>query len=229
MQFPHILVINLKERTDRWQRISQQLNDAELPFERVEGIRRKEGWKGCSLAHQKAIQIANQRNYPWVLLLEDDCLFVRGWKQRFVKLLPILWERRSEWEVFTGGSCVLHKACKLQESPPLFQMTGWCAQFMLIHAGTYPRILRYKLSVAIDDAYRRSYTMWCTYPHLAITTGGWSNNRRRMDSPSDIRKKYRKQNETLQNVKATCAATVKHRKRSLEKLLRKTRKLRKLK
>jgi GR25 family glycosyltransferase involved in LPS biosynthesis len=228
MQFPHILIINLKERTDRWDHISKQLNDAGLPYERVEAIKRKDGWKGCSLSHKKAVQLAKERNYPWVLILEDDCFFVDGWKERFTELLPLLWERRAEWEVFSGGSFTVHKACKLQEKPPLFQFTGWSAHCILMHEGTYPRVLRYKLRVSIDDTYRRDYRMWCTYPHLATQTGGWSNIRKHMNKPSFFRRQFAKTETHLRKLKRTCGAHVNSRKAKMEELYREPRKTRKI-
>lgn len=225
MQFPHILIVNLKHRIDRWVSISEQLNKENLPYERVEGIKRKVGWKGCSLSHQKAVRIAKERGYPWVLVLEDDCLFIEGWKKRFEELLPILWERRKEWEVFTGGSYVVHRACKILNKPPLFQISGWSAHFMLIHEGTYYRILQNRLARAIDDAYKRQYRMWCTYPHLAIQTGGWSNNRQHYDKPTDFRSHFNKQNRRLKSVKQKCVKTIQSRRANMEYLhKRKTRK-----
>lgn len=218
MQFPHILVINLKERTDRWKSISEQLNKEGLPYERVEAIVRKEGWKGCSLSHKKAISIAKERGYPWVLILEDDCLFEHGWKQRFEELLPILWKRQKEWEVFSGGSYVVHKACKLEDKPPLFQITAWSAHFMLIPAHTYLRILRYRLHLSIDDTYRRNYRIWCTYPHLAIQTGGWSNIRKHRNKPSTFRKQFGKQNKLLHTLKQRCGKDTETRKATLKDL-----------
>ena len=227
MQFPHILIINLKHRIDRWVSITEQLNRENLPYERVEAIQRKEGWKGCSLSHKKAVEIAHQRKYPWVLVLEDDCLLIEGWKKRFEELLPILWERRNEWEVFSGGSIVVHRACKLQEKPPLFQITGWSAHFILIHEKTYQRILHYRLSVAIDDAYKRHYRMWCTYPHLAIQTGGWSNNRQHTDPPSKFRRQFNRQNRRLRLLKTKCVKTIHRRRANMEQLHKKTRKIHK--
>jgi hypothetical protein len=228
MQFPHILVINLQHRIDRWLMISQQLNKENLSYERVDAVKRKDGWKGCGLSHKKAIQIANQRKYPWVLILEDDCLFLDGWKDRFLEVLPLLWERRKEWDVFSGGSFTVHSACKIQDRPPLFQFTGWSAHFILVHAGTYPRILRYRLGVSIDDTYRRTYRMWCTYPHLAIQTGGWSDNRQHTNSPSQFRRQFSKSDKQLKLVKRRCIPTSKHRRATLDQLSKQVRKTRKV-
>lgn len=230
MQFPHILIINLKERTDRWERISKQLNEAGLPYERIDAIRQKNGWKSAFLSHKKAIQLAKERGYPWVLVLEDDCLFAKDWKERFMHLLPLLWKRRSEWEVFSGGSYTVNTACKLQDTPPLYQFTGWSSHFMLIHAGTYQRILTSKLTYSINDTYRRYYTMWCTHPNLAIQTGGYSNIQKIVNPQAKFNRMFGASERTLKRVSRRCGERVATRKTKMEQLqttVRKTRKVQK--
>lgn len=225
MQFPPILIINLKHRTDRWKRISSQLDEAGLPYERIDAIQQKNRWKSAFVSHKKAIQLSKERDYPWVLVLEDDCLFKKGWKQRFTELLPLLWKRRSDWEVFSGGSYTIHTACKLQDNPPLYKFTGWSSHFMLIHAGTYDRILESKLTYSINDTYRRFYTMWCTYPNLAIQTGGYSNIQRKFNPQRTFTRIFGQTEQTLKGVMKRCG-THKSKMEQLYPTLRKTRKVR---
>jgi GR25 family glycosyltransferase involved in LPS biosynthesis len=227
MQFPHILIINLQHRIDRWESIRQQLNKEHLPYERVDAVKHKEGWKGASLSHQKAVRIAKERKYPWVLVLEDDCLFIDGWKKRFEELLPILWQRRKEWEVFTGGSYVVHRGCKILDNPPLYQVSAWSSHFVLIHEGTYSRILRHRLGVAMDDAFKRRYRMWCTYPHLAIQTGGWSDVRQHQNKISNFKDHFEKQNKRLKTIKKRCVKLIHHRRANMVAAYKKVRKTRK--
>jgi hypothetical protein len=226
MQFPPILIINLKRRTDRWTRISKQLDDADLPYERVDAIQQKNRWKSAFLSHKKAIQLSKERGDPWVLLLEDDCLFAKDWKERFTELLPLLWQRRSEWDVFSGGSYTVHTACKLQDTPPLYQFTGWSSHFMLIHEGTYDRILESKLTYSINDTYRRFYTMWCTYPNLAIQTGGYSNIQRKFNPQRTFTRIFGQAEHHLKGVMTRCGRKTS----AMEQLhprVRKTRKVQK--
>jgi glycosyl transferase family 25 len=99
-QIDAILVINLKHRTDRWDRINRMLQDQGvadkvIKIEAVEGnqlagfgsrpwfrknsaeklLRMKAGAAGCCLSHRKAIETAQQRQCKRVLILEDDALF----------------------------------------------------------------------------------------------------------------------------------------------------------
>jgi GR25 family glycosyltransferase involved in LPS biosynthesis len=175
MQFPPILVINLKERTDRWKQISKQLDDLGVSYERVEAVRKEPGWKGCAESFRKCYKAAKQRKYPWVLILEDDCLFQRNGMERFQELLPILWERRDEWDVFNGGSIYIHKACKVLEEPPLFQLKSWSAHFLLVNNHAYNRLLGLVKDHRADHFDKLRIRSWGTYPHIAIQQKGYSN------------------------------------------------------
>lgn len=175
MEFPPILIINLKERTDRWKQISTQLDALGLTYERVDAIRAEPGWKGCALSFKKCYQIAKKRKYPWVVIMEDDCLFQKEGKERFEQLLPILWQRKEEWDAFNGGSIYVSKACKVLEDPPLFKLKSWSAHFLLVHYDAYDKLLglvKKHRADHFDKAYIRT---WGTYPHIAIQQKGYSN------------------------------------------------------
>ena len=133
MELPPTLVINLSTRPDRWASIQNDFKEWNLPMERMNALQRKPGWKGCTLSHKKCIQMAKERNYPWVLILEDDAVPIDTGYDQFMKLLPILWNSRNTWDIFTGGVSTLHTCTLLQKSPPLFHITGWGSQFCLIN------------------------------------------------------------------------------------------------
>lgn len=176
MQFPHILVINLKERTDRWEKISKQLDTFGLSYERVDAVKKEPGWKGCSLSFKKCYEIAEKRKYPWVVILEDDCLFQKDGKKRFEQLLPILWQRRKEWDIFNGGSFYFTKVCKFLEEPPLFKLKAWSSQFILAHYGSYKKLIReIHQNLRVDWYHKERLRVLCTYPHIAIQEKGYSD------------------------------------------------------
>ena len=176
MEFPPILVINLKEREDRWKEISSQLDELGLPYERVDAVKMEPGWKGCSLSFKKCYEIAKERNYPWVVILEDDCLFQKSGKERFEQLLPLLWQRKHLWDVFTGGSFYMTKACKVLDEPPLFQVKAWSSHFILAHCGSYEKLIReIHENLRVDKYYKEKVRAWCTYPHIAIQRKSYSD------------------------------------------------------
>ena len=73
-----ILYINLKHREDRNEEIIDELNKYNLTAERVEAIKHKDGYIGCALSHIKCLDIAIERNYEQVIILEDDFIFLQN-------------------------------------------------------------------------------------------------------------------------------------------------------
>ena len=73
-----ILYINLKSRTDRNKEIINELNKYNLKGERVEAINEDDGYIGCALSHIKCLDLAIERNYEEVIILEDDFIFLQN-------------------------------------------------------------------------------------------------------------------------------------------------------
>ena len=73
-----ILYINFKHREDRNEEIIDELNKYNLTAERVEAIKHKDGYIGCALSHIKCLDIAIERNYEQVIILEDDFIFLQN-------------------------------------------------------------------------------------------------------------------------------------------------------
>lgn len=168
MEFPKILVINLSNRKDRWKDIQEEFKHWPEPLHRIPAIKRKVGWKGCTLSHQKAVRYAKEHHFPWVLLLEDDCQLEKDALKRFQELLPILWDQRSDWDVFSGGiSYSDSNPSIIQDNPPILQAKGRAAHFCLVHESTYDIILHMKMEV-IDMFYENKLQVWITLPYLAI-------------------------------------------------------------
>jgi GR25 family glycosyltransferase involved in LPS biosynthesis len=175
MEFPNTLVINLDKRPERWKEIQDVFN--EWPsLERISAIEDSPGWKGCAKSHLKCIRLAKERRYPWVLILEDDCVVKPDSLERFREILPVLWERRSEWDIFLGG-CTSVKNIKFMEVKPLlFSVTGRTTHFCLINMEAYDKILKgYNLTKDIDVFYEESIRLCCTVPYIAVQKPGKSD------------------------------------------------------
>jgi len=175
MEFPNTLVINLDKRPDRWKEI-QTLFSQWPSLERISAIEESPGWKGCAKSHLKCIRLAKEKHYPWVLILEDDCVVKPDSLDRFREVLPVLWERRSEWDIFLGG-CTSVKNIKCMEvNPPLFSVRGRTTHFCLINMEAYDKILKgYNLTKDIDIFYEESIRLWCTVPYIAVQKPGKSD------------------------------------------------------
>jgi len=73
-----ILYINLNERENRNNNIKKELYKYNLEGERVEAIKHKDGYIGCAKSHIKCLDIAIERNYEEIIILEDDFIFLQN-------------------------------------------------------------------------------------------------------------------------------------------------------
>jgi GR25 family glycosyltransferase involved in LPS biosynthesis len=75
----HVLYINLDARVDRRTKMQVELEKVGLQdkAERFSAVRMPNlGAIGCSMSHLKCLQLAKQRGWPHVLILEDDVEFI---------------------------------------------------------------------------------------------------------------------------------------------------------
>jgi len=73
----HALYINLDSRPDRKIHVENQLNMIGIQAERFKAIQLENGALGCSLSHLKCLEIAKTNNWPHILIVEDDILFLK--------------------------------------------------------------------------------------------------------------------------------------------------------
>jgi len=180
--FPPILVMNLSNRTDKWATIQEDFQKQGWTLlNRIDAIRAEPAWHGNACSHLKILQIAKENNFPWVLVLEDDCFPTEGALQRFLEVLPYLWERRGEWDMFSGGNTNIVMNSVIQSSPPLIDIKGFTTHFCLVHKATYDIILKgepkdiSEFKVPIDVYYSEQLRIWTTTPYFAKQRPGKSD------------------------------------------------------
>lgn len=168
--FPPTLLINLDDRPDRLLEVQQDFHSWPVTVERVSAIKRKPGYKGCSLSHLKCIQIAKDRQYPWVLIIEDDCMLMNNAKERFQSILPYLWNNKHKWDMFNGSVTLIEKHTIIDKQHKLFQVKGYATNFYIVHNGVYDRLLNnhpVEPSEPIDVYYNKNFRTWTMVPYLA--------------------------------------------------------------
>ena len=79
----YCLYINLESRKDRREHIEQELKSIGINGIRFNAIKLQNGRIGCSMSHLKCLQIAKKNNWPYVMICEDDLLFLD--KEKAVK------------------------------------------------------------------------------------------------------------------------------------------------
>ena len=177
---PNILVINLDDRPKRWAEVKESFKGWPN-LERVSAVKESPGWKGCAKSHVKCLKIAKDRGYPWVLVLEDDCEVKPDSFGRFHELLPVLWSKRAEWDVFLGGCTQINIIRQVERSPPIFKVQGQTTHFCLYNSNVYDTIIgQYEVigdtnTLQIDLYYKKYLRLFCTTPHLALQRPGTSD------------------------------------------------------
>ena len=201
--FPPTFYINEKKRKDRIKHIKEDFKDWPVPLRRVEAVKLSPGWKGCTQSHRKIVQLARDRNYPWVLCLEDDCKLEKDALASFQKVLEYLWTNK-DWDIFNGGVSYMGNQFKIIEKDiPILQVSGTGTQFILLHKRSYAKILA-DLSptdpiVSIDNYYKDNFPprYFVTYPHIATQINGMSS----IDGlHKNVQKLFTKTNKTLKNL-----------------------------
>lgn len=72
----HIVYINLDRRTDRRSEMEEQLSTMGLSGERFSAIQTDPGVIGCAQSHLAVLELARERGWDHVLILEDDFMFL---------------------------------------------------------------------------------------------------------------------------------------------------------
>jgi len=75
--FKHTLFINLASRPDRLQHVTLELKKMNIDAERMNAIKMAEGAIGCTLSHIRCLELAKERQYPHVFVIEDDITFLQ--------------------------------------------------------------------------------------------------------------------------------------------------------
>jgi glycosyl transferase family 25 len=73
----HAFYINLDSRQDRKKHVESQLSNIGIKAERFKAIQLANGALGCSMSHLKCLEIAKANNWPHILIVEDDILFLK--------------------------------------------------------------------------------------------------------------------------------------------------------
>jgi len=179
--FPPTFVINLDDRTDRLAEIRTEFRNWPVPVERISAIRQSPGWKGCSASHLKCIRIAKERNYPWVLILEDDCILTPNASRRLHDMLAFLWTNRSRWDIFNGGVTYVKRHNRVAQNPSIHEVYGYAANLYIVHRAVYDRILNghpthpNDFQHPIDVYYADTLRIWTTTPYLSKQRPGASD------------------------------------------------------
>jgi len=178
--FDKVVVINLDKRTDRLEKISKQLDELGIVFERFSAI---DGTgKNPMLANRDShVEVWKQNLGKKVLILEDDAYFVEGFQERFDEVIQTLPEN---WDVFYLGVLLDKKTGKV-----IKVNNDWYRQ--IVSTGTqayclHPDMMQYFTDrIEIYDGYvdvglrilAEDTNAYITQPNLVTQYAGYSDLR----------------------------------------------------
>ena len=178
--FDKVVVINLDKRTDRLEKITKQLDDLGITFERFSAI---DGTgKNPMLANRDShLQVWRDNLGKKVLVLEDDAYFVEDFQERFNQVIQTLPEN---WDVFYLGALLDKMTGKV-----IKVNNDWYRQ--IVSTGTqaycvHPDIMQYCIDrLEIYDGYidvglrilAEDMNAYITQPNLVTQYPGYSDLR----------------------------------------------------
>lgn len=167
-------VINLKHRTDRWEKMRTKWGSF-FNLIRVDGIilpkdsrlNKFRASEGLGLTH---ISLIEQTHSPTLLILEDDAVPTPNFMKRWTEIKNYLDTHLTEWEVFNGGVHFLkhyHSVKQLNKSVLIDGQIGCAGHFLYLNMTAKP-VFREWLNDKLDiDMFYCNQKLLCSYPLLA--------------------------------------------------------------
>lgn len=106
MLFDKVYVINMDKRTDRLEKISQELAGLGIAFERFPSVYDKDPISSCRKSHLGVISKAKVEGLNSVLILEDDAMFLDNFNEN---LESVSKELPENWDMLYLGAQVISR------------------------------------------------------------------------------------------------------------------------
>jgi hypothetical protein len=143
-------VINVADRTDRWERFMNDWQDqTTLKIEREDAFKPdgviRNIYDAVFLKHREILTKAHERGDKFCLIMEDDAKPCKDFAERLEAILEYLEIARDEWEIFNGGMLSIrdsiqgiirltHKLTNLFPPTMLLNVNrGSMAHFLIFH------------------------------------------------------------------------------------------------
>jgi hypothetical protein len=139
-------VINLAERTDRWETFCEAWNGSELEIVREEAIKMDNVYDAVFLKHREILERAKANGEEHCLIMEDDAVPCKDFVKRFKHIRDYL-EIRNDWEMFNGGmlsirDCV-HKIVRIDDE-------GLTTMVLSVTRGCMAHFVLFKVDKALE-------------------------------------------------------------------------------
>jgi GDP-L-fucose synthase len=145
----HLYIINLDERKDKYEETINELSKLNLEkynlkIERFSAIKHEKGWIGCALSHISILEIANQENLEWVIVIEDDNSFNENQIKNIEKTFDWLFSNKEKWEIFMGNQSFVTPIDVFSAKFGIINSIGKTTNFMIYQKSIYSSIIAHK-------------------------------------------------------------------------------------
>jgi glycosyl transferase family 25 len=139
----YTLFINLEHRADRHEHILQEFKKINITAERFNAIKTKSGNIGCTLSHIRCLEIAKERDYPYIFICEDDIQFTNPaiFLENLTKFYN-LYKSGFHWDVLIVGG----NTC-----PPFQQINEFCVRTYNVQTTTGYIVQKHYYDKLIDN------------------------------------------------------------------------------
>jgi hypothetical protein len=130
-------VINVADRTDRWERFTNDWKDqTTIKIEREDAFKPdgediRNVYDAVFLKHRQILTKAKEQGEKFCLIMEDDAKPCKNFDERFEAIMEYLDNCKAEWEIFNGGMLAIRDC--VQGIVRLTHKTGLYPPTMLLN------------------------------------------------------------------------------------------------
>lgn len=165
----HIKSMNVGKLLSKFELKSEYKNFALRSFGKqyLEYCENSPYWLGCSFGHYMAITMAKQNNWPYVIIFEDDVVFVDDFKNKIQEI----WESLPDnFETFVFGYDVVNMA-KINSDQKLYNKLlyngagfKYCgAHSYIVNENAYDKVLNLLDDMYVADVAINNNSLKCFY------------------------------------------------------------------
>lgn len=151
-------VINLDSKLEQFHEVQQAFEPYGIECERY--IVKPAPYKqiGCTMTHLEIIARAKKEGWPYVFILEDDCMPCEALKE-WSALVSFLEQEARSWDIFLGGALFVYpkkwmtrfRPRTLEQLAVIECCDAVTAHFVIYNASSYDRLLEWNdLSIPLE-------------------------------------------------------------------------------
>ncbi len=175
VDIPRVIVINLESRTDRKERVINELTKYNIPFSFYFAELAPDPVRGCLESHINIIKWALQEKYKQVCIFEDDIVI-----QHSLYNIPTIPDNFDM--IYLGGLCTeITDTIKLDNNVSWIKGRAYCNHAYIVRDTVYEKIITegWKCDHELDRFYTENihpyYNAYLLFTQFVIQHDGWSD------------------------------------------------------